>query len=89
MVDAAANIKSKTPPLRSLFEEGFYIGTNDGSAENLVLTPTGIVKCRTIRRKPPRERWCRSLLEITGASEMQPTELIAVLVLTYIFYKQI
>ena len=46
----------KLPPLGARFEEGFYIGANDGSAENLILTPTGIVKCRTIRRKPPRER---------------------------------
>ena len=53
----------KPPPLGARFEEGFYVGTNDGSAENLILTTTGIVKCRTIRRKPPREKVVAGLVE--------------------------
>ena len=66
---------NKLPPLGARFEEGFFIGPNDGSAETLVLTPTGLVRCRTIRRKTPKERWSRSILEITGASELQPSTL--------------
>ena len=64
---------NKLPPLGARFEEGFFMGPCDGSAETLVLTSTGLVRCRTIRRKPPRERWSRKLLEMTEASEMQPS----------------
>ena len=66
---------NKLPPLGARFEEGFFIGPCDGSAETLVLTPTGLVRCRTIRRKPPRERWSQKLLELTEASELQPSTL--------------
>ena len=66
---------TKLPPLGARFEEGFFIGPCDGSAETLVLTTTGLVRCRTIRRKPPRERWSQKLLEITEASELQPSTL--------------
>ena len=63
------------PPLGARFEEGFYMGLADGSSESLVLTPTGLVRCRTIRRRPPAERWSRALLEITNVSELQPNGL--------------
>ena len=66
---------NKLPPLEARFEEAFYMATNHGSADSLVLTPTGLVKCRIVRGKPPRERWSRRLLEITGASELQPSTL--------------
>ena len=32
---------NRLPPLGARFEEGFFIGPNDGCAETLVLTPTG------------------------------------------------
>ena len=63
---------NKLPPLGARFEDGFYLGPNSGSAETLVLTKTGVVRCRTIRRKPPKERWTNALLQNTGASELQP-----------------
>ena len=62
---------TKLPPLGARFEEGFYMGTSDGSADTLVLTKTGLVHCRTIRRKPPSERWTTKLLDITKVSELQ------------------
>ena len=64
---------TKLPPLGARFEDGFYMGTNDGSAETVVLTPTGLVRCRTIRRKPPSERWSLRLLDIIDVTELQPS----------------
>ena len=39
-----------------------------------MLTPSGLLRCRSVRRKPPSERWSRSILECS-ASEMQPNSL--------------
>ena len=65
---------TQLPPLGARFEEGFYVGLADGSAESLILTATGLVKCRSVRRRPPSERWNRDILATT-ASELQPNSL--------------
>jgi hypothetical protein len=65
---------TQLPPLGARFEEGFYVGLADGSAESLILTPTGLVKCRSVRRRPLSERWSQAILETT-ASELQPNSL--------------
>ena len=65
---------TQLPPLGARFEDGFYVGLADGSCESLILTKTGLVRCRTVRRRPPSERWNRAILDTT-ASEMQPNSL--------------
>ena len=65
---------TQLPPLGARFEEGYYVGLADGSAESLILTPTGLVKCRSVRRRPLSERWSQAILETT-ASELQPNSL--------------
>ena len=60
------------PPLGAKCEEGYWMGLVDGISESLILTPTGLVRCRTIRRRPPGERWNSALLKIDNISELQP-----------------
>ena len=62
------------PPLGARFEDGFYVCLADGSAESLILTPTGLVKGRSVRRRPPSKRWSPTILA-TIASELQPNNL--------------
>ena len=45
-----------------------------GSVESLILTPTGFVKWRSVRRRPPSERWSPTILATT-ASKLQPNSL--------------
>ena len=66
---------NRLPPLGARFEEGYFMGMADGSSECLILTPTGLVRCRTIRRRPLGERWNQALLHITNVSELQPNRL--------------
>ena len=68
---------TRLPPLGARFEEGFYMGPSDCSADTLVLTETELAHCRTIRRRPPSERWTTKLLDITAVSELQPNSLDA------------
>ena len=49
-------------PLDSRFEQGRYLGPMDGS-NTVLVTASGVVKARTIKRLPPGERWTGSLLD--------------------------
>jgi len=63
---------SQLPPLGARFESGWYLGPLAGSALHQILTATGAVKSRTVRRRPPSERWGDDILETGKATEMQP-----------------
>ena len=56
------------------FQEGFFIGYVDGSSQYYVLTPTGVVRCRTISRRPDPEKWNQTILSCM-ASVLQPNAL--------------
>ena len=57
-------------------KKGFYVGLADGNAESLILTLTGLVKCRSVRQRPPSGRWSQAILATT-ASELQLKKLRA------------
>ena len=59
------------PAWGARFKDGWYLGSCEGSKETLVLTPTGVVRTRTWRRRPLSERWTKEMLKCT-ASEVQP-----------------
>ena len=61
-------------PLEERYLEGFYVGHVEGTSQSYILTPTGAVRCRAIRRRPDPEKWTQSLLECT-ASVLQPNAL--------------
>lgn len=64
------------PPLGARFEPGWYLGPVEGQAQSYIMTETGVVRTRTIRRRPPRERWAASeLLEKGTATVLQPNAL--------------
>ena len=63
---------NRLPPSGARFEEGYYLGFADGTSESYILTTTGVVKSRTLRRRPLSEQWDAKLLEIDGISVLQP-----------------
>ena len=58
------------PSWGARFDDGWYLGSCEGSKETLVLTPTGVVRTRIWRRRPLSERWTKEMLKCT-ASEVQ------------------
>ena len=68
--------QGRLPPLGARFEPGWYLGPVDGQAQSFVMTETGVARARTIRRRPPGERWNDSeLLEKGTATVLQPNKL--------------
>lgn len=63
---------NRLPPLGARCESGFYLGVSPNSAESFVLTSTGAVRTRTIRRRPEGERWTAELLETDKITVLQP-----------------
>ena len=59
------------PAWGARFEDGWYLGSCEGSRETLVLTPAGVVRTRTLKRRPTSERWTKEMLTCT-ASEVEP-----------------
>ena len=63
---------NRLPPLGARCEEGFYLGVSPNSAESFVLTPEGVVRARTIRRKPEADRWKLAILDTDQITVLQP-----------------
>ena len=66
---------SKLPVLGARFEPGWYLGPMNQSALHHIMTDTGVVKTRTVRRRPPAERWGLDLLANGRSTELQPSTL--------------
>ena len=62
----------KLSPLEARFQTGRFVGPVDGSNTAIVVTATGAVRARTIRRRPPAERWAGNILDDVQASELTP-----------------
>ena len=52
--------------------EGIWLGTNSRTEEVFIGTRRGVVKCRTVKRLPARERWCKNLLHEMKGTTWQP-----------------
>ena len=68
--------KSKTAgknKARSRWESGIWLGIRDESGEVIVGTSSGVVKCRSVRRKPTHEeRWNRVQLDEMLGTPWEP-----------------
>ena len=48
------------PALEAKFQQGIWLGLDQRTEEVIIGTPSGIVKCRSVRRRPEPERWTRT-----------------------------
>ena len=52
--------------LEERFVEGIVVGYRERSEETIVATADGIIRSRSIRRRPPEERWSRdAVIEVS------------------------
>ena len=50
--------------------EGIWLGTNERTEENIIGTNVGVVKCRTVQRKPEGSQWnAAQLVEMRGSAQ--------------------
>ena len=71
----AQTTSQRTPAMGARFEEGWFLGPATGSNEALVMTPTGAVRARSIKRRPPSERWSANFLSDFRGTVLQPNPL--------------
>ena len=58
----------RTDNLEAKWDDGIWLGVESRTGENRIGTESGIVKCRSVRRKPEEERWSATALKaLTGA----------------------
>ena len=60
--------------LTCMWEDGIYLGVKAGTAEIIVENRNGVWLTRTVRRKPTKERWDRSNLEMVVAAPWRKNE---------------
>ena len=61
-------------PLTCMWEDGVYVGVKATTAEVIVGNRNGVWLTRTVRRKPAKERWDRSNLEMVVAVPWRKNE---------------
>ena len=54
-------------------KDGIFVGIQDRSDECIVLTKDGATKARTLRRRPPSQRFQKELLEAVKGTPWEPT----------------
>ena len=57
-----------------MWEDGIYLGVKARTAEIIVENRNGVWLTRTVRRKPTKERWDRSNLEMVVAAPWRKNE---------------
>eukprot|EP00435_Cladocopium_sp_Y103_P027163 s2252_g6.t1 len=50
--------------LEAKFEDGIFLGVQEGSALKWIGTPTGVQRCWSVKCKPEPDRWDRALMEV-------------------------
>ena len=60
--------------LTCMWEDGIYLGVKATTAEVIVGNRNGVWLTRTVRRKPAKERWDRSNLEMVVAVPWRKNE---------------
>lgn len=50
--------------LEAKFEEGIFLGLQEGTAMKCIGTPSGVVRCWTIKCRPGDERWNQDLMQV-------------------------
>ena len=58
--------------IETKMKDGVWLGTIDRTDETIVGTKFGVVKCRTIRRRPEGQQWCAEAIQSMRGSVQQP-----------------
>ena len=68
-LDAANTDESK---ISSKMRDGIWRGVVDRTDETIIGTTHGVIKCRTIKRRPEGQQWSADAIEDTKGSAQQP-----------------
>merc|ERR1711884_518075 len=68
-LDAPSTEENK---IETRMKDGVWLGIIDRTEEVLVGTKHGVVKCRTIKRRPPGQQWSGTALEEMKGTVQQP-----------------
>ena len=63
---------TETSKVESKLRDGIWLGIVDRTEEAIIGTEHGIVKCRTVKRRPEGQQWSREALEKTKGTVQQP-----------------
>ena len=61
------------PAPEAKFQEGIWLGLDQRTEEVIIGTPSGIVKCRSVRRRPEPERWNTDAVLAIRGTPWEPT----------------
>ena len=61
------------PHPEARFQEGVWLGLDQRTEEVWIGTPSGIIKCRTVRRRPEPERWSSEAAMAVRGTPWEPT----------------